>query len=69
MVVEAVDSPEMVPPYISRIYKVFDNVHMLRMDRWLHHHAVKTKLVGPDVGSRLKSEVMAGPLMMSLCGG
>ena len=57
--VEAIDPPVMVPTYTSRMYKIFDNVYMLWMDTWIHHHAVTIKHVGLDVGSRLKSEVIA----------
>ncbi len=48
--VEALDPPGMVPTSPSSIYKVFDNVHMLWMGRWIDHHAVTTALVGPDLG-------------------
>jgi hypothetical protein len=41
---------------MSNICKVFDNLHMLWMGRWIHPHAVATTLVlGPDLGIRLNS--------------
>ncbi len=67
--VETIDPSGMVPTYTSRMYKVFDNVNVLWMDMWIHHHAVISKVVGPDFGSRLKSEVIAKLLKMPLCGG
>ncbi len=37
------------------------------MGIWTHHHAVTTSaLVGPDMGSQLKSWVTAGLLMIPL---
>ncbi len=67
--VETVVPPGLAPTSTSSMYKVFDNDHVLWVDTWLHHHAVTIKLVGPDLGSRLKSEVIAGLLMMPMCGG
>jgi hypothetical protein len=54
-VVEALDPHGMVPTSPSSIYKVFDNVHMLWMGIWIHHHAVTTALVGIDLEIRQKS--------------
>ena len=39
------------------IYKVIDNLHMLWMGIWIHHHAITTTVVGPDFGSIVKSKV------------
>jgi len=37
-------------------FQVIDNLHMMWMGIWFHHHAVTNKCVGPpDVGSQLKS--------------
>ncbi len=59
-VVEALDPPGLVPTSTSSIYTEFDNVHMLWMGIWIHHHAVTTTLVGPDLGNWPKSWVTAG---------
>ncbi len=64
MVVEASDTPGMVPISTKSMYKVFDNVHMLWMGIWIHHHAITTAVVGPDMGGRLKSNVTAGLLVI-----
>jgi hypothetical protein len=48
-VVEAQDPHGMVPTSTSSIYKVFDNIHMLWMGRWIHRHAVTTTLVDPEL--------------------
>jgi hypothetical protein len=47
-VVEALDPHGMVPTSTSSIYKVIDNIHMLWMGIWIHHHAVTTALVDPE---------------------
>ncbi len=47
-VVEALNPPVTVPTSMSNICKVFDNLHILWMGRWIHHHAVVTTFVGPD---------------------
>jgi hypothetical protein len=39
------------------MYKVIENLHLLWMGIWIHHHAIMTTLVGPDFGSQLKSLV------------
>jgi hypothetical protein len=54
----------MVPTSTLSMYKVFDNVHMLWMGIWIHHHAITTAVVGPDLGRRLKSDVTAGLLVI-----
>jgi hypothetical protein len=40
----------MAPKSTSSIYKVFDNVHMLWMGIWIHHHAVTTAQTILSVG-------------------
>ncbi len=67
--VEALDPPGMGNTSTLSIYQVFDNVHMLLMGIWIHHHAITTAVVGPDLGGRLKSDVTAGLLVIPLCGG
>ena len=49
----------MVPTSTSNIYQVFDNLHMLWMGIWIHHHAIATTLAGPDLESWLKTQVIA----------
>ena len=51
--VEALTQHGMPPTSTPNIYKVIDNLHMLWMGVWIRHHAVTTKLVGPDLGSQL----------------
>ncbi len=48
--VEAPDLPGMVPTSTPYIYKVFETIYMLWMDRcrWVHHHATSTILVSPE---------------------
>jgi hypothetical protein len=43
----------MAPTSTSSIYKVFDNVHMLLMGIWIHHHAVTTAQTILSVGEWL----------------
>ncbi len=69
MVVEAIDPSGLAPTSPLCMYKVFDNVHMLGMGIWIHHHAITTAVVGPDLGGQLKSDVTAGQLVIPLCGG
>ncbi len=64
MVVEALDPPGMAPTSTLSMHNVFDNVHMLWMGIWIHHHAITTAVVGPDLGGRLKTEVHAGLLVI-----
>ncbi len=40
----------MAPKSTSSIYKVFDNVHMLWMGTWIHHHAITTAQTILSVG-------------------
>jgi hypothetical protein len=49
-VVEALDPHGMVPTSTSNIYKVIGNIHILWMGIWIHHHAITTTVVGPDLG-------------------
>ncbi len=49
-VVEAQDPPGIVPTSTSSIYKMFENIHLLWIGIWIHHHAITTALVGPDLG-------------------
>ncbi len=60
----------MVPTSTSNIYKVLDNLHLLWMGRWIHHHAEylpKHLLVRPDLFCELKSWVTAELLMILGC--
>ncbi len=67
--VEALDPLGLVPTSTLSMHKVFDNVHMLWMGIWIHHHAVTTAVVSQDLGGRLKSDVTAGLLMIPLSSG
>jgi hypothetical protein len=29
---------------------MFENIHLLWMGIWIHHHTITTALVGPDLG-------------------
>jgi ABC-type lipopolysaccharide export system ATPase subunit len=49
----------MDPASTPNVKKVIDNLHMLWMGIWIHHHAITTTLAGPDLGSRLKTQVIA----------
>jgi hypothetical protein len=46
----------MVPISTPNIYKVIDNLHMLWMGIWVHHHAITTTLVDPDLENRMKMD-------------
>jgi hypothetical protein len=49
---------------------VFDNLHMLWMGIWIHHHAITAGLVNQNLGSQLKSRrVTPWCQMKPLCSG
>ena len=60
VVFEPLNPYGMVPISTPNIYKVIDNLHMLWMGIWIHHHAIAitTTLVGPDLENRMKTLVM-----------
>ena len=67
-----VDGPNphgMVLKSTPNIWKLFDNLHMLWMGIWIHHHAIAITFVGQDLGNRLKSCVTDWCWMMPLCSG
>ena len=51
------------------IWKVFDNLHILWMGIWSHHHTFFSSLAVPDFGSQLKSLVTAWRWMKPVCSG
>jgi hypothetical protein len=68
--VEAPNPRGMVPTASPYIWKVIDNLHMLWMGIWIHHHAITNTLVNPDLGRSLKSFlVTAWRWMKPLCSG
>jgi len=47
-VIEAQDLQGMVPTPTAYIHKVFDFIHILSIEHWIHHHALTaTLVVGP----------------------
>ena len=68
-VVEALNPHGLVPPSPLNIWEVIDNLHMLWMGIWIHHHAVTNTFVGPDLVSRHNALVTAGQHMRLLCSG
>ena len=50
----------MVPKSTYNIYKVFDNIHMVWIDWWIHRHAVTTTHDDQDLRMQLKSWVVFG---------
>jgi hypothetical protein len=46
--VEAPVPHGMVSSLTAIMYKVFGNIHMPWMGRWIHHHVITTSFVGPD---------------------
>jgi hypothetical protein len=59
-VVEAVDSPGMVPKSTYNIIKVFDNIHLVWIYRWIHHDAVTTTHGDQDLTMQLNSWIAFG---------
>jgi len=64
--VEAPDPSGMVPKSNMYINMDMDNLHMVWMIRWIHHHAATTAAVGTYYGSCLTSWVAAGHLTKPL---
>ena len=48
-----VEAHGMAPTSSSIMCKVIDNLHMLWIGIWMHHHAICTTLIGPDLGTCL----------------
>ena len=54
---EALNPYDMVPISTQNIYKVIKTFSSEYGGIWIHHHAITTTLVGPDLESQLKSLV------------
>ena len=49
-IVEVVEPFKLHLKCVSYIYKVFENLHLLWMDIWLHTYTITTTDVSPDLG-------------------
>ena len=67
LLVEAPDPHGMIPTSTPNIYKVAENIHILKMGRWIHHRSKTTLFVGQNVGFSPYSWVTAGVQMKSRC--
>jgi hypothetical protein len=48
--VEVAEPFKLHPKCVSYIYNVFENLHLLWMDIWLHTHTITTTDISPDLG-------------------
>ena len=44
-VIEVLDPHGMIPTSTPNMFKVFENIHILWMRRWIHHHAISIMIV------------------------
>ena len=69
LLVEAVEPFKLHITSMTYLYEVFEHLQLLRIDIWMHIHAVTTTDVSPDLGELVESLGDARVQTIPLCNG